>query len=90
MKIIKISAIWCPSCILMNNIFNKLKKDFTNIEFIEYDYDFDEDIVKGYNPGEILPVIIFEKEKELERIIGECSYDDIVAIIRRYSSEEDN
>ena len=27
MKVIKISAIWCPSCIIMTNVINKIKKE---------------------------------------------------------------
>lgn len=90
MKVIKISAMWCPSCILMNNIFNKLKKAYPSIEFLEYDYDFDEDIVKPYNPGDVLPVIIFEEDKELKRIQGEHSYEEIETIIKRYVHEKNN
>lgn len=90
MKVIKISAMWCSSCIIMNNIFNKLKASYPTIEFLEYDYDMDEDIVKTYNPGEILPVIIFEVEKEVERIKGEHSFKEIETIIKRYYNEESN
>ncbi len=90
MKVIKISAMWCPSCIIMNNIFNRLKKEYSSIKFLEYDYDMDEEIVKEYNPGEVLPVIIFEKDKELERIKGEHSYEKIKSIIKRYYDEENS
>lgn len=90
MKIIKISAMWCPSCIIMNTIFNQLKKEYSSIDFLEYDYDLDEDIVKKYQPGEILPVIIFEEDKELERIKGEHSYNEIESIIKRYHDEKNN
>lgn len=90
MKIIKISAMWCPSCILMNNVFNRLKKAYPSIEFLEYDYDFDEEKVKPYNLGDVLPVFIFEENMELERIQGEHSYEEIEKIIKRYVHEENN
>ena len=51
MKIIKISALWCPGCLVINNSINKIKKEF-NIEVIEYDYDFDD--VEKYNVGNVL------------------------------------
>ena len=88
MKVIKISALWCPSCIIMNKIFNKLREEYSDIEFIEYDYDFDEDIVQKYNPGKILPVIVFEDQDEKERLIGEKTYEEIKVIIERYKDEE--
>lgn len=90
MKIIKISAMWCPSCILMNNIFTKLKKEYPSVEFLEYDYDMDEEIVQKYNPGKVLPVIIFVTDKEVERIKGEHSYQEISEIMKRYQNEENN
>lgn len=90
MKIIKISAMWCPSCILMNNIFTKLKKEYSSVEFLEYDYDIDEEIVQKYNPGKVLPVIIFVTDKEVERIKGEHSYQEISEIMKRYQNEENN
>ena len=90
MKVIKISAMWCSSCVIMNTVFNKLKKAYPNIEFLEYDYDMDEGVVKTYNPGEILPVIIFEEKDEVERIKGEHSFKEIEDIIKRYYHEEIN
>ena len=30
-------------------------------EYIDYDYDLDEEIIEKYNVGEIVPVVIFEK-----------------------------
>lgn len=78
MKAVKISAIWCGGCLVMNKVWKKLKDNF-DFEFIELDYDMDEDEVKKYNPGEILPVFIFYNgESELFRITGELSYDEMV------------
>ena len=53
MKIIKISAIWCPACIITNNAFNKLKDNY-NFELEELDYDFDD--VEEYKVGDILRI----------------------------------
>jgi len=78
MKIVKISAIWCGACLIMNKVWNKLKDNY-EFEDIELDYDMDEDEVKKYNPGDILPVfIIYENDKELLRLTGELSYEEIV------------
>lgn len=82
MKAVKISAIWCGGCLVMNKVWKKLKDNF-DFEFIELDYDMDEDEVKKYNPGEILPVFIFYNgENELLRITGELSYDEMVEKIK--------
>lgn len=73
MEIIKISAMWCPACLIMNNRINKVVDKY-NIKLTEYDYDMDEDKVAEYNIGKILPVIIIIKDKkEIKRLIGELS-----------------
>jgi len=78
MKIVKISAIWCGACLIMNKVWNKLKDNY-EFEDIELDYDMDEEEVKKYNPGDILPVfIVYEKDKELLRLTGELTYEEIV------------
>ena len=83
MKIIKISAMWCPSCLIMNDIVNDVV-EANNIELIKYDFDMDADIVSKYNVGNILPVIIKidDDENEISRIIGEHSKKEIEEFIK--------
>lgn len=86
MKIIRISAIWCPACLVMRPIMNEIESIFPNIEHIEYDYDLDD--ISKYNVGDILPVFILEdNEKELVRIIGEKKKEEIVNILKEYINE---
>ncbi len=84
MKIIKISAIWCPACIIDNKIWKKAKEDYGDLDIEELDYDFDEDEVKKYEVGKVLPVVIFMNEDvEVERLIGEKSKEEIYEAIER-------
>lgn len=79
MKIIKISSLSCPSCIIMNKIINQLQNKY-NIEIENLDYDFDD--IEKYSVGKILPVFIFIKnEKEITRLIGEHKIEDFEKII---------
>ena len=81
MKIVKISAIWCGACLIMNKVWNKLKD--RDIELIELDYDMDEEEVSKYNPGDILPIfIVFDGEKEVLRLTGEFSYDEFISKLK--------
>lgn len=81
MKIVKISAIWCSGCLIMNKIWKKLKENYS-FEAIELDFDMDEEEVSKYNPGEILPLFIFfSGDKELFRVTGELTYDEMVSKI---------
>ena len=79
MKIIKISAVWCSSCIIMKSRFNEIIKD-KDIEVISLDYDIDD--IDEYNVGEILPVFIkIENDKEVARLVGEHSKKEIESFI---------
>lgn len=84
MKLIKISAIWCPSCLIMEKIWKELQQEFKNIEFISYDYDLDDE-VDYYQPGDILPVIILtNNDKELIRFKGEKTKQELIEGIKKY------
>lgn len=79
MKIVKISSLGCPSCIIMNNVINKVRNEY-DIEIKELDYDFDD--VEKYNPGKILPVLIFYKnDNEITRLCGEHKKEEITNIL---------
>jgi thiol-disulfide isomerase/thioredoxin len=79
MKVIKIGAMWCPACIITNKYWKNLKNEYQNVNFIDYDIDLDEEKVKEYNIGKILPeIIIFDDEdKEIKRIVGEKKQEEI-------------
>lgn len=78
MKLIKVSAIWCPACLVMNNRLNKVLKNY-DIEVEEYDYDIDTDKVDELNVGKTLPVLIFNKDNiEVKRLIGEISEKQLI------------
>ena len=76
-KLIIISAVWCPSCLILKKHLKKLKEDY-NLVYELLDYDFDEDRVKEYNIGDKLPLIITPKN----RLIGEKTYDEIIEFLK--------
>ena len=79
MRIIKIGALWCPGCLISKSIWNDIEKEYPNHEYINLDYDLDEDLVEKYNVGELLPVVIIEdNDKEIKRIIGEKTKKEIL------------
>ena len=86
MKIIKIGAIWCPGCLVMKKIWKDIITDYPDLEIKELDYDIDFDEVNNYNPGKVLPVVIFldDNNNELERLIGEQKEDTLREKIIEY------
>lgn len=84
MKIIIINAMWCPGCLISKSIWNEIKLIYPNIEYINYDYDLDEENIIKYNIGDIVPVVIFEKDNiEIKRVIGEKSKKEILDIMEK-------
>ncbi len=87
MKIVKISAIWCGACLKSNKSWNQLVNNYS-FEAVELDYDMDEDEVKKYEVGDRLPVFIFYKgDKEVRRLVGEHSYEEMIDIIEGIDNE---
>ena len=84
MKIIIINAMWCPGCLISKSIWNEIKLLYPNIEYINYDYDLDEEDIIKYSIGDIVPVVIFEKDNiEIKRVIGEKSKKEILDIMEK-------
>ena len=84
MKIIIINAMWCPGCLISKSIWNEIKLLYPNIEYINYDYDLDEEDIIKYNIGDIVPVVIFEKDNiEIKRVIGEKSKKEVLDIMEK-------
>lgn len=70
MKVIEITAIWCPSCLVMRPIYEKIYEKY-NLDVTKLDYDTDD--IKEYNVGNILPVLIINDK----RFIGEVKMKEI-------------
>lgn len=85
MKIVKINAMWCSGCLSMKKIWNKIVEEYPELDIVNLDYDMDEEEVSKYNPGKILPITIFFKDdKEVVRLNGEKSFDEIKDVIEEY------
>jgi len=81
MKLIKITAIWCMSCILMNEMLKKLENENEKqYETIDYDFDNDVEEITPYNVGTILPVYILldENGNEVARSVGEKNKKELM------------
>lgn len=92
MRVVKINAIWCSGCLVMNKIWKNITNKY-EIETLNLDYDMDEEEVNKYNVGDILPVFIFfEQDKEITRVIGEVSEKEMLDKLREVGliNEESN
>ncbi len=84
MKLVKISASWCMSCIIMNDTLNKVEKKYKlNYDSIKLDYDIDKEEIDKYDIGKLLPVYIKidDKDREIGRLAGEHKKDELVKFL---------
>ena len=80
-KLVVISAVWCPSCLVMSKYIKRIDEEFTDLEVIKLDYDFNDE-VKQYNVDKKLPVLILlDNDIEINRLIGEKDYKEIKEFI---------
>lgn len=83
MRVVKINALWCSACLVMNKVWKKIEDKY-NFEVLQLDYDMDEEEVEKYNVGEVLPVFIFfDGDKEILRVAGEKSEKEFLELIKR-------
>lgn len=82
-KLIVISAVWCPSCLILKKHLKKIIKEYPDIEIETLDYDLDEESVEKYSVGKVLPVIISKNDdNEIDRLIGEKNYNEIIDFLK--------
>ncbi len=89
MKVLKIGAVWCSGCVVMRPIWREIEKEISDLETEYLDFDDNEEELKKYNLGDILPVFIFldMNGNELERLIGEQKKEKIISLINKYKEE---
>lgn len=84
MKLVKISAMWCMSCIVMNNLLdNVLSKHKVLFDIENLDYDVDFTLVSKYNVSNVLPVyILMDSSGEIDRLVGEVSESQLISFLK--------
>lgn len=85
MTILRFSALWCPSCLVMKSRWKEVLKTHPDLTVIDYEYDTDSSQVALYRIGTLLPVAIFlDHEIEIGRIQGERSIKELKTILEGF------
>jgi len=89
MKVIKIGAPWCASCIVMKPRWAEIEKENPWLETEYYDYDISDPKIQSFNLGDDIPVFIFlDKEgNEIDRKVGELGKQEIIDLINMYKDK---
>ncbi len=79
MKIIKITANWCPECLIMRPRWKEIMAEMPTLEVEDIDYDKNPDLRLKYNVKKSSTVIFFDKNgQELWRFIGLLEKDELM------------
>lgn len=74
-KIVLITALWCPSCLIMRPRYQTVVSSHDDLTIEEFDYDENPQLIEEKKIGSTLPVAIIYDEQgiEISRFIGEIS-----------------
>lgn len=89
MIIVRVTAMWCMSCLSMKKTWKKVFSEYKNLKVIDLDFDFNSEEVKKYNVGSILPELIFfdNEGNEIKRIVGEKSKKEMYKLLEDVDEE---
>jgi len=78
MTVLRFTAVWCPSCLIMKSRWRVFFRDRPAFRQVDYDYDDDGDAVRQYGVGDVLPVmIVLDGSREVLRLVGEKTMKEL-------------
>ena len=78
-------AKWCGPCLLLTPILERFEKKFSNISFVKCNVDKNPDFVSKFGIMSIPVLIMFEKCKEVDRVIGLIPEEELIKKIELFS-----
>ena len=83
MKLLKIGAVWCKECLVMNPMWAEIEQEIPELKTEYYEADEHPDLQKEYNVKEIPSFIFLDKEdKEFLRLEGLQNKEELVGIVK--------
>jgi len=82
-KILKFGAVWCPECLVMRSMWEKIEKEMPELLTEYFDADENPEKLKEYGAKDI-PVFIFldKNNKEILRLTGMQNKDKLREVVR--------
>jgi thioredoxin 1 len=86
MKILKFGSEWCPTCKLLADRFEELKKEVSDkIIFVDIDGEKESEMVEKYNINNLPTVICLDdNDKEIARFHGIVPKTTLLEVIKAY------
>lgn len=63
-------ASWCSPCLMLAPVFEQLSSELTSMKFVKLDTEVDPELAAKYNVMSIPTLIVFQRGKEVERLVG--------------------
>ena len=83
MKLLKIGALWCKECIVMNPMWGEIEKEVPELKSEYFESDDHPDLLKKYNVKEIPSFIFLDKDdQEILRLEGLQNKEELVKIVK--------
>ncbi|MEA3463788.1 MAG: thioredoxin family protein [Patescibacteria group bacterium] len=84
MKLLKIGALWCKECLIMNPMWVEIEKEIPELQSEYYEADEYPDLQKKYNVKEIPTFIFLDKNnKKILRLEGLQNKEELVKIVKK-------
>ena len=77
-------AEWCMPCLMITPIIEDLAEQLKEVKFTKVNIDDNQKLAQKYEVSSIPCLIIFKDGKEIDRIVGAQSQDNIEEKIREY------
>ncbi|MBI2326848.1 thioredoxin [Candidatus Curtissbacteria bacterium] len=85
LKLLDFWAEWCAPCKFMEPIMDELEKELTGkVQIEKINVDENQELTAKYGVMSIPTYIIIKDDKELERIIGATSKENLINIISKH------
>ncbi len=75
-------ASWCGPCKMLTPVFEKLSGEFDDLDFAKLNVEENEEISQEHEVRGIPCLILFSKGKEIDRIVGYFSENQLKAKIQ--------
>lgn len=83
MKVLKFGAVWCPGCVVMKPMWEKIEGEMPELETEFFDADQNKEIVEKYKVKDLPSFIFLDKNgEEILRLEGMLSEDKVRETIK--------
>ena len=81
-SVIDFYADWCGPCKIISPIVEQLSKEIKDVKFGKLDVDTENEVAQEYDVMSIPTLIFFKNGKQVERIVGAMSKEELESVIK--------